>query len=153
MRCMCGTAFCWLCGKEVDDDTFPKHFQWWNANGCSNMQMDNNVEPTRASIICARISTILQLIVFGPITFITSVIALCLCCCCIKHLWVPPVDTRPNAPPSTCYTRLVEVFSGCLTGWGMVYMFLLVGIPICVLGGPFFLVTFLFLCMAYAIKR
>lgn len=28
MRCtQCSTAFCWICGEEIDDSVFPKHFQ------------------------------------------------------------------------------------------------------------------------------
>ena len=40
MQCnQCQTAFCWVCGKQIDDDTFPAHFQWWNPAGCTNMQV------------------------------------------------------------------------------------------------------------------
>jgi len=40
MKCNnCNTAFCWVCGKQIDDDTFPAHFQWWNPSGCVNMQV------------------------------------------------------------------------------------------------------------------
>ena len=40
MKCQCGSAFCWLCGRQIDDQTFPAHFQWWNPTGCSNLQVD-----------------------------------------------------------------------------------------------------------------
>jgi hypothetical protein len=39
MKCQCGVAFCWLCGKQIDDATFPAHFQWWNPAGCANLQV------------------------------------------------------------------------------------------------------------------
>ena len=40
MKCTrCSAAFCWVCGKQIDDDTFPAHFQWWNPTGCVNMQV------------------------------------------------------------------------------------------------------------------
>lgn len=41
MKCThCDTAFCWLCGQEVEDDVFPVHYQWWNlTHGCVNMQV------------------------------------------------------------------------------------------------------------------
>eukprot|EP01031_Cornospumella_fuschlensis_P033225 gene33225-40199_t len=38
MKCQCGASFCWLCGQQVDDSIFPAHFQWWNPNGCANLQ-------------------------------------------------------------------------------------------------------------------
>lgn len=40
MKCQCGAAFCWLCGKQIDDATFPAHFQWWNPAGCANLQVN-----------------------------------------------------------------------------------------------------------------
>ena len=39
MKCQCGVAFCWLCGKQIEDSLFPAHFQWWNPSGCSNLQV------------------------------------------------------------------------------------------------------------------
>lgn len=40
MKCeKCHTAFCWLCGREVKDDVFPGHYQWWNMGSCVNMQV------------------------------------------------------------------------------------------------------------------
>jgi hypothetical protein len=39
MKCQCGVAFCWLCGKQIEDSLFPSHFQWWNPSGCSNLQV------------------------------------------------------------------------------------------------------------------
>lgn len=40
MKCsVCGTPFCWLCGKRIEDDVFPSHYQWWNPFGCVNMQV------------------------------------------------------------------------------------------------------------------
>ena len=39
MKCQCGAAFCWLCGKQIEDTIFPAHFQWWNPTGCSNLQV------------------------------------------------------------------------------------------------------------------
>jgi hypothetical protein len=40
MKCQCGAAFCWLCGKQIEDTLFPAHFQWWNPSGCSNLQVN-----------------------------------------------------------------------------------------------------------------
>jgi hypothetical protein len=51
MKCTkCGVHFCWLCGKVVDSGTFPAHYQWWNLNGCPNMQMNQSIEPSRAEV-------------------------------------------------------------------------------------------------------
>lgn len=152
MKCMCGTAFCWLCGKEVDDSTFPVHFQWWNANGCSNMQMDPALEPTTSSIIIARVSTAVQLILFGPLTLITTVVSISLCCCFLGHLWTP-APPKPGQPPSRFSTRLKELFSGCLTGWGIFYMSVILGIPLGILFGISFVVFAIGYCIFYTILR
>lgn len=152
MRCLCGTAFCWLCGKEVDDSTFPVHFQWWNANGCSNMQMDPALEPTTTSIVVARISTAFQLVVFGPLTFISSALSIALCCCFLGHLWTP-VPPKPGEPPSRFCTRLSEVFSSCLTGWGIFYMAIILGIPLGILSGAGFLLLIIINTIVYVVTR
>ncbi|DBA01049.1 TPA: hypothetical protein N0F65_002659 [Lagenidium giganteum] len=40
MRCIaCQTHFCWLCGAQVENTTFPDHFKWWNVAGCPGAQM------------------------------------------------------------------------------------------------------------------
>lgn len=52
MKCpQCGSHFCWLCGKQVDGSSFPAHFQWWNLNGCPNMQMQESCDAPPASHI------------------------------------------------------------------------------------------------------
>lgn len=42
MHCvMCGTHFCWICGKVISNATLPAHFAFWNIFGCSGQQMDD----------------------------------------------------------------------------------------------------------------
>ena len=66
MKCSnCGKAFCWLCGKEIEDAIFPTHFQWWNPSGCSNLQLNEAIEPTCCTLLCARMTTAAQIVLLG----------------------------------------------------------------------------------------
>jgi hypothetical protein len=84
MKCThCGCNFCWLCLAEVDDGTFPLHFQWWNLSGCPNMQLQEGTTPqTRRDRFITRAVAFLQLILLGiPSVFFATVSSL-LCFCC-----------------------------------------------------------------------
>jgi hypothetical protein len=155
MKCSCGAAFCWLCGKQIDDALFPAHFQWWNPSGCSNLQMNEASTPSQCSIICARLSSVLQLIVLGPLTVVSTVVFSLVCLPCIAmHLYAedqssPAHNTvnSPNKPDlmqnkpaatalegaSTCktwFTGLMTVLSLCMTSWGVFWMLLLFALPL-----------------------
>ena len=86
MKCTCGQAFCWLCGKPIEDTIFPAHFQWWNPSGCSNLQMHNSVEPSAFSRTAAKVFTCVELILLGPLTFLSTLLSLLLCSCCIPYM-------------------------------------------------------------------
>ena len=79
----CGTHFCWLCSKVVDDGAFPEHFRWWNIRGCANMQLDENNEPLTCVIWGAKILSALQILVLGIPAMILSLLSAILCPCFI----------------------------------------------------------------------
>ena len=81
MKCPhCSQAFCWLCLTKIDDTVFPAHFQWWNATGtCSNLQMDEAVEPSAATRHLASLLMLVQIVVLGPFVLV-STLATVLCC-------------------------------------------------------------------------
>ncbi|KAL7549387.1 hypothetical protein ACHAWF_012658 [Thalassiosira exigua] len=77
----CGTHFCWLCGKVVDDGAFPEHFRWWNLRGCANMQLDENNEPMRCTIWGAKLLSVMQILVLGVPAVVLSIASMLLCPC------------------------------------------------------------------------
>ncbi|KAL7542586.1 hypothetical protein ACHAXR_012334 [Thalassiosira sp. AJA248-18] len=77
----CGTHFCWLCSKVVDDGAFPEHFRWWNLRGCANMQLDENEEPLVCTLYGAKLLSLLQIIVLGIPALVLSLFSLILCPC------------------------------------------------------------------------
>jgi hypothetical protein len=94
MKCPdCGCAFCWLCGKEIEDTTFPSHFAYWNMSSrCSNMQMDGNAEMSDEARLGAGCTTMVELVVLGPLALISSLVSLLLCCCLVPVLLRTQVD-------------------------------------------------------------
>jgi hypothetical protein len=71
MKCpQCNAAFCWLCGSQIDDVVFPPHFQWWSGSKCSNLQMNEAIEPTRWVLFVARLTSICELVLLGFDVFI-----------------------------------------------------------------------------------
>ena len=86
MKCpRCSQAFCWLCLTKIDDSVFPAHFQWWNATGtCSNLQMDEAVEPSAATRHIASLLMVVQIIILGPFVLV-STLATVLCCGAFVH--------------------------------------------------------------------
>mmetsp|Transcript_21067 Transcript_21067/g.54752 ORF Transcript_21067/g.54752 Transcript_21067/m.54752 type:complete len:688 (-) Transcript_21067:509-2572(-) len=45
MQCPhCRKNWCWLCGRAVDSDVFPRHFKWWNIAGCPGLQMIDGIQ-------------------------------------------------------------------------------------------------------------
>eukprot|EP01041_Mallomonas_annulata_P007416 gene7416-15150_t len=115
----CGVAFCWLCGTVVEDEVFPAHFQWWNPGGCTNLQMDEDQEPTTDSRRCALVTTILQLIFLGPLSLASTLISLLLCSPC---LYLAVLLQQRTDVFQTAFSQLMSC-------WGLFWMFLLLGLP------------------------
>lgn len=104
MKCsVCGTNFCWICLTIVDDGTFPTHFQWWNINGCPNMQLHEGLQPSKCVIFLSRLLSILQLALIGIPALILSMFSFIFCCCCM-----PRVENE---------TR-IERATQCISFWG-----------------------------------
>lgn len=123
MKCsQCKTAFCWLCGKQIDDEVFPSHFQWWNPSGCSNLQMNSSVQPSATTMLTAKILTCVQLIVFGPITVLSTIASFLLCSCCISVY----ISNKDDSNVSSSM-KLRSLCTNCMSGWGMFW----IGISIC----------------------
>ena len=133
MKCRCGAAFCWLCGKEIDDDMFPAHFQWWNPGGCPNMQMDEATNPPLRTRIIARLMAFGQLIVLGPITFASTLLSSLLCFPCI--VYKINSDIRDSNGRKTFCSQLRTMLTGCMSTWGLIWLVLLIFVPAAVLCG------------------
>ncbi len=147
MKCVCGTAFCWLCGKQIDDAVFPKHFQWWNANSCANMQMNGDIQPSFCSRVIARVLSLLQIIILGPITLVSTCLSSLICPCILPLLLRSPSELPPG---SNVYA---DLFTSCLSGWGYVYTFLLVLLPLFLVAAGFGLAMVVVVYPAYAVYR
>jgi len=118
MKCTkCGVHFCWLCNQQVDGGTFPSHFQWWNVNGCPNMQMNESIEPSKAEIGRSRALAILQIVLLGPPSAVLTVASSIVCCCCL-----PAMGDDSS-----------ERFESCMSLWGNL-LSVLVMIPFILVG-------------------
>lgn len=134
MRCSyCNQAFCWLCGKAVDDEPFPVHFQWWNPMGCSNMQLNESIVPTSRDLRYARLLTIFQYLFIGIPTFSSSFATLCLFCCCYKETW------SCSMPILQRLSKLRDRFFALMTFYSLVWMGLFVFLPLILIGSCLFL--------------
>mmetsp|Transcript_5260 Transcript_5260/g.9987 ORF Transcript_5260/g.9987 Transcript_5260/m.9987 type:complete len:680 (-) Transcript_5260:1800-3839(-) len=101
MKCSnCQQCFCWVCGVAVEDAIFPNHFQWWNAMGCANMQMVEDIEPTRSSIIFARVTAIAQTLVLGPISLASTIVSFIICFPCVYSHHMSGSAQSNNSPPA-----------------------------------------------------
>lgn len=176
MKCQCGTAFCWLCGKAIDDTVFPAHFQWWNPAGCSNLQMNEDIVPSIWARIFARVLALGQLVLLGPIT-VASTLATCLLCSCCVYARIsestksgsPP---RAHIPPLPLYLLSISVgvtyivtrvgkmwdaFSGLMSCWGLIWMLVLCIFPVALVAGStvgaFGLAIFVIIYPCYAVAR
>lgn len=123
MKCKCGVAFCWLCGKQIDDTVFPAHYQWWNPSGCTNLQMNDEVEPSSCMRAVAYFAAVVQMILFGPITFASALVSSCLCAPCL-------VAKLQRDRPASLRAYVQENASACMTGWGVFWMILILVIPL-----------------------
>lgn len=118
MKCtVCSQAFCWICGKQIDDAVFPAHFQWWNPSGCSNMQMNEAIEPSRWARLSARMLTWIEIVLLGPLTLATTVGSLILCSCCLPHYLMTEDE---SADP--LWIKLQRLTSNCMSGWGIFWI-------------------------------
>jgi hypothetical protein len=162
MKCSCGVAFCWLCGKAIDDDTFPAHFQWWNPVGCANLQMNESNAPSIGVRICARLLAILQLIIFGPLTICSTVVCSFLCCCCITFKIQLDIDEKKRfgslkpQEKSYCF-QWRQIMSNCMSAWGVFWMLVLLALPLGVSAGAIVLslviTAAVICCPCYCIYR
>lgn len=123
MKCKCGVAFCWICGKQIEDTVFPAHFQWWNPGGCANMQLNEAIEPSRFYQVMGRVLAIIQMVIFGPITLVSVLISsiMCLPCICIKLHQDKPASIRQF---------LRNGASNCMSGWGLFWMLAVTMLPL-----------------------
>jgi len=136
----CGGTFCWLCGKEVEDTVFPAHFQWWNPSGCSNLQMHEGDEPSAFARLLARALAVVEIIVLGPLSAVSTLASLVACCCCVPSLTAQHPERRV-VPWSA---RFLSLIGHCMSGWGMIWLGILFIAPCVILTTLVFLVFRLF---------
>ena len=114
MKCTnCQQCFCWVCGVAVEDAVFPSHFQWWNAMGCANMQMAEEIVPTRSSILFARATAVAQTVLLGPISVASTLVSFILCFPCLYsyHTVVSPTAAATAAAASSAVSSAASATS------------------------------------------
>ena len=121
----CNTNFCWLCGKSIEPLVFPSHFQWWRAGSCSNMQMNEEIDPSWRTRLYARVLSLLEIIILGPITIAATVATYITCFC-----FVPSALACQGAVDSTYSEKLSLLTSSCMSLWGMFFIFILFLVPV-----------------------
>lgn len=122
MKCTtCGTSFCWLCGKKVEDSDLPTHFQFWNIMGCPNKQFND----TNGSWF-QFFTTIVIFFLFGiPSILITTLFFIACPCICI------PLAYTDNNGFSSFFMTIASVIMYVL----ILFLGLAIGIPIVVAVG------------------
>ena len=135
MKCTkCGCHFCWLCNKKVDSGTFPTHYQWWNLNGCPNMQMNESIAPSKGEVFRSKCLAILQLIFLSVPSLALSILSSILCCFCLDLVGATKV----------------ERFENCMSLWGNT-LTVLVAIPFAIGAVVLFMGLFPVWCILYSI--
>ena len=145
MKCTsCGTSFCWLCGKKVEDSELPTHFQFWNIAGCPNKQFNENNGSWRQFF-----SNIVLFFVFGiPSVILTFALFISCPCICI------PVALTDNNGFFSFFMTIASIIMYLLlmflgTSLGLPFV---VGFGICIL--PFLcLYTFCSACCGGSRRR
>lgn len=85
--------------------------------------MNEAIEPSCTSRFFARLLALGQLIVLGPLTLLSTILSSTLCCCCIYMKY----KSDGRAMDSTVFQ---EMFSTCMSSWGIFWMFLLFVLPL-----------------------
>lgn len=151
MKCpSCQQSFCWICGSKIDNGAFPAHFQWWNLNKCSNLQMNNDPTPSAYAFFCARTMAIVQIIFFGPLVIVSIIIHILTCCPCF-------VFSIIHGEEDTYSLRIQRIIGNLLSIYGFIYMIILVIIPLGVIFGSIalsgILLAFCITYPIYAVRR
>ena len=92
--------------------------------------MNESIEPTTCARIFARVLSLVQLIVLGPLTLLSTLTSSLLCCSCIV------VKLQMQRPLSLAYVQ--TFFGNCMSSWGIFWMFLLCFVPLAIVGGSVF---------------
>ena len=105
----------------------------WNINGCSNLQLDDAAAPTATTRLCSKILTFFQVLILGPVTLVSTIVSVLLCPCCL------PAMLEADVVHNTLCSKIYQLFSTCMTGWGLVYMTVLVALPLLAVFGSIIL--------------
>lgn len=145
MKCpQCNQAFCWLCGEAIDDAVFSSHFQWWRNTKCSNLQMNEAINPSWYTRISAKVITTVELIIIGPITLASSVASLLVCFCFIPCLLN---GIKRNHPDSTLWEQIKRLTANCFSCWGMMWIGFILLLPV----GIIFLIVLTIIIVLYVL--
>lgn len=88
--------------------------------------MNEATEPTRCARVCARLLGIVQIVLLGPITLVSTITSSLLCCSCIVlKLQMEPVTV----------SAVQTYFSNCMSSWGIFWMIVLFFLPLALVGG------------------
>jgi hypothetical protein len=104
--------------------------------------MVEDIVPTRRAIIFARLTALLQTLVIGPISVISTIVSLLTCCLCIPCV----ISNRSEF-------NFVQFFQNCVVGWGFFWLFLLFFFPLAVIGGVLFLTILLLISPCYIYQK
>ncbi len=149
MKCPnCNQAFCWLCGVAIDDTPFPAHFQWWYVGGCPNMQLNEEINPSRAAVLRAKLLSWIETLILGPLTFGATVISFFACPCVVLGF-----SCFNRTETDTFSRKIVRLFQECMTSWGMFWISVLFFFPLFTICGVLVFAAAAFIYPFYATVR
>ena len=93
--------------------------------------------PTASTRLWSKVLTFFQVILLGPITLVSTVTSVMLCPCCLSAML-----EADDLGDRTVLSKVYQLFSTCMTGWGLVYMAVLVVLPLVALFGSVAFVLF-----------
>jgi len=121
MKCpQCQTAFCWLCGTEIEDTTYPEHFKATNiSSACRGKQFE---EMTCWQYFLVIIISAWVLIFLTPLAVsLTIVFSLfCIICICCVHDWRPTCSEMLQSFHGIYELWMAGLCYGSLCLWGLV---------------------------------
>ncbi len=112
------------------------------------MQLNEEIAPSRAAVLRAKLLSWIETLILGPLTFGATLVSFFACPCvvlCISCTNLTESDTFSK--------KLVRLFQECMTSWGMFWISALFFFPLFTICGVFVLAALSIMYPGYAIYR